>query len=1016
MIQSQVGKCLDGNLKYLDLSKSGIVALGKLNGSQNVQVLNLSQNYLPDVMNIGIFSNLWKLDLSNNKMRSLSGLVNFIVLGALNLSYNQLSWPELLKLRHIHILDLTLHGNPQLVKDTYYQIHVIDCLPNCWMLDGKLITSGDHFRVGQFFKKSENQRQPVRHKLPKTSFFPSYLKKIQVFGTFGPRAAHVLTTFPLNIPANIDVDKKHLEYLAFNMQEIIAVEKPNCDIIKNHNNFLEQLFEQRVKNREQSNVLFLLLLASLEFSIPSQTIVEMLSVTNLQKCGDIFTIDLFLMPRELRGITVGLLFNAIKLDREENVDAGVYKQLFLHLCSNVPELLKFTSSKIKQYEMPKTQCYKDYRFLLAAEVSQVLMIVPSFYYYLQLQEPGLFCVLIEATNLKEIHEIINKMLEDEIRHQPKSCNEISEGDQKENPGYGTVVGSWQRELSEMLSVMIQKHLKEVTSKDPKLTSCEEILYLNPFKKNVSKTRYVIQQTLKIPDRNVSAQSTTKKHIPRIGENVILGKQVFGKIIALPSKYTAKVYIDGVLEPNGSIIKRVKESWKHYKIINLNNMDWDGYGRCWRWKMPREECQEMVSMDPLSTLEIKASQSQEKKEMWSTPVKSMSAKAASCRSLSYITQPDLKEKSYYLQCNSTSQEEQGEDSDHLESELNFDKPDVKVIMNMDNVSDSVEKEDLKMTDSDFENYVRALKSSSAKREHPDSEVLVLHLEKSKRPHSAIPIIQMSKTDLEKEGQPDRYPLLATRKNMFSKVIRKSPVSTQWSSRNSSTDVDSGHCLSGGDASCREEKHESAATASADVFHSMQKKAEEKKREAAKAAYINERSKSSSSCPMELKNPIQVVSSNNWLANGRDLFKERKQQQYLKRFTDLPSWKEKMNSLQKPEKSLKIKGQCPTTAFRITRPKSETSTSNIHEENETAKMPQVNGIKESLSNLLSPATRNYLKTMKKDKGSPNQEDEKDQIKLKYSLESLVNENIRLEFLKPYLKHPPSTPISSCNFLWK
>uniref|UniRef100_A0A0L8I9A6 Dynein assembly factor 1, axonemal homolog n=1 Tax=Octopus bimaculoides TaxID=37653 RepID=A0A0L8I9A6_OCTBM len=111
-----------------------------LENYQQLEVLDLSQNHIEDISNIAFYQNLWKVDLSFNKITCLDGLTPFIALGCLNLSHNQVSWSELLKIRHIQILDLMLFGNPNLEKEKLYRIHLIDSLPNVWMLDGKLVT------------------------------------------------------------------------------------------------------------------------------------------------------------------------------------------------------------------------------------------------------------------------------------------------------------------------------------------------------------------------------------------------------------------------------------------------------------------------------------------------------------------------------------------------------------------------------------------------------------------------------------------------------------------------------------------------------------------------------------------------------------------------------------------------------------------------------------------------------------------------------------------------------------
>ena len=58
-------------------------------------------------------------------MKFLTGLQRFVALGTLVLSNNDIGWAELAKIRHLHILDLYLHGNAKLEKDPYCKIFVI---------------------------------------------------------------------------------------------------------------------------------------------------------------------------------------------------------------------------------------------------------------------------------------------------------------------------------------------------------------------------------------------------------------------------------------------------------------------------------------------------------------------------------------------------------------------------------------------------------------------------------------------------------------------------------------------------------------------------------------------------------------------------------------------------------------------------------------------------------------------------------------------------------------------------
>ncbi len=52
-------------------------------------------------------------------MKNLDGLSKFIAIGTLNLHGNDLNWPELEKIRHLHVVDLVLTNNPKLDKDSF---------------------------------------------------------------------------------------------------------------------------------------------------------------------------------------------------------------------------------------------------------------------------------------------------------------------------------------------------------------------------------------------------------------------------------------------------------------------------------------------------------------------------------------------------------------------------------------------------------------------------------------------------------------------------------------------------------------------------------------------------------------------------------------------------------------------------------------------------------------------------------------------------------------------------------
>lgn len=50
----------------------------------------------------------------------------FVAFGLLDLSKNKITWTELAKIQHLHILDLRLYGNQNLERDPYCKSVTMD--------------------------------------------------------------------------------------------------------------------------------------------------------------------------------------------------------------------------------------------------------------------------------------------------------------------------------------------------------------------------------------------------------------------------------------------------------------------------------------------------------------------------------------------------------------------------------------------------------------------------------------------------------------------------------------------------------------------------------------------------------------------------------------------------------------------------------------------------------------------------------------------------------------------------
>ena len=79
--------------------------------------------------------------LSSLQIKSLQGLAQFPVLGSLRLACNELEWAELPRLSHMTLLSLTLSGNPQLDSDPHCEPPPSPSLTLCLYLSPSLTLS-----------------------------------------------------------------------------------------------------------------------------------------------------------------------------------------------------------------------------------------------------------------------------------------------------------------------------------------------------------------------------------------------------------------------------------------------------------------------------------------------------------------------------------------------------------------------------------------------------------------------------------------------------------------------------------------------------------------------------------------------------------------------------------------------------------------------------------------------------------------------------------------------------------
>ncbi|XP_078575496.1 uncharacterized protein LOC144861455 isoform X1 [Branchiostoma floridae x Branchiostoma japonicum] len=588
--------------EWLDLSDLGIVLLEKLNMCPRLQALHLRGNHIETVQGLEACSNIWYLDLSNNGVRFLDGLSRFVAIGTLVLSNNDLTWEEVGKIRQLHILELYLHGNPQLEKDTYYRIHVIDCLPHVWMLDGRLVTSAERLQVTQFFQDSALTDHPVRHKLS-TGFTPTVFKSLELYGIFGEKTTHLRSRFPLTDTMNIDLDRRRLKYLAFNVQEDLLLEReysrrtldvPICST------FLEDLIDMRQHDRERCNMLLLLFVASLEFSIPAYLMKETLEVAKLDYLGVLETMSMFLLPRDVRCRVVSILLSAVKMDRDTKEEGGLYDKLYLCLYYTVSELIRrgqldgvrkrgSALTNDSRQSRKKSTLHKEYRCLLASEVVQLFCIVPAFYEFID-KDPGVRTMLCIATADDDICARIGEII-DKIRLDQVGWRESLQ-----------LQGDVRRmfdETSEYILHRIQTNSRNIDVINAKIPpKSQEHYILNTQralpKRPQSSPIYASTQLFKgkrteTPTRQkprvMSSRSPRSlsgaKPVIHIGDQVLLGPQNTARVIALPEQDIALVQMDAIPAANGSIVIQLDDLEQHYCYIDTHDLVWDHMTSVWK---------------------------------------------------------------------------------------------------------------------------------------------------------------------------------------------------------------------------------------------------------------------------------------------------------------------------------------------------------------------------------------------------------------------------------------------------
>ncbi|KAJ4458759.1 putative centrosomal protein CEP72 [Paratrimastix pyriformis] len=131
-----------GCAAYVNMALDSLEPSEKVRGAET---LILSGNRLHSLGFLSKCDSLWNLDLTKNRISSLDAVRPLAGLGRLWLGENALTWPEVIKLRHMSIIELTLVGNPELGE--HYRPLAIHMLPRVWVLDGWFVSMAERLHA-----------------------------------------------------------------------------------------------------------------------------------------------------------------------------------------------------------------------------------------------------------------------------------------------------------------------------------------------------------------------------------------------------------------------------------------------------------------------------------------------------------------------------------------------------------------------------------------------------------------------------------------------------------------------------------------------------------------------------------------------------------------------------------------------------------------------------------------------------------------------------------------------------
>eukprot|EP00042_Codosiga_hollandica_P043617 m.415623 g.415623 ORF g.415623 m.415623 type:complete len:1028 (+) comp56601_c0_seq2:151-3234(+) len=510
------------DIQCLDLSDANLISIEKLSSCPQLRSLIVRSNRIKNLGRLESCPELWNLDAGSNQIDHLDGFERFTAFGVLNLSANALTtFEELKKIEHIHIVSLSLIGNP-IESDHNYRKRVIACLPKLWILDGEFITTEERREVERFMliEAPNNER-------PKTArvFTATSKKNLQEQCVFGANTSKLLRKFPTGSTTNPAFNKSRLLYAAITIQEFIndsqtaqfdriqASQIPLSasitlgDFLLKEGD-LEKLLGIHVEAR---NMLYLLLACSMNYALPAGLILAVLDVTRLLHVSEVDVMKILKLPVVRRTQILELFKSVAALDQLQRLTTNLYESLHENLSLTTTWLSRVAASVEDSY----THAIEDVvtsRFgnLLAVELSHLVCLTPEMITWLQ--APGVREVLSAATCDQEIDIKLEAI--------------ISSIKQQQFPTQDEASWAIYNAVNEHLLGTIQK-------KEPSYDGTVESL---------RKSSHASRRTSRVHSAMHSRATHAQAPLPAQGDTIFLSMSVPSRIISIQDNY-ALVQLD-----------------------------------------------------------------------------------------------------------------------------------------------------------------------------------------------------------------------------------------------------------------------------------------------------------------------------------------------------------------------------------------------------------------------------------------------------------------------------------------